>query len=57
MTNCGAEAIAFLKVYGTLPAATAFMVLYTRLANRVDSKVHSLTNYCLTASLTCSPTH
>lgn len=39
VTNCGAEAIAFLKVYGVIPAATAFMVLYTRLANRVDSKV------------------
>ena len=39
VTNCGAESIAFLKVYGVIPAATAFMVLYTRMANRFDTKV------------------
>lgn len=38
MTNCGAEAIAFLKVYGVIPAATLFMVLFTKLANRFDSQ-------------------
>jgi ATP:ADP antiporter, AAA family len=51
VTNCGAEAIAFLKVrhalndnmsitslimlkvYGVIPAATGFMVLYAKLSN------------------------
>lgn len=33
VTNCGAEAIAFLKVYGVVPAAAGFMILYARLAN------------------------
>ena len=33
VTNCGAEAIAFLKVYGVVPAAAGFMVLYAKLAN------------------------
>lgn len=33
VTNCGAEAIAFLKVYGVLPAAASFMILYAKLAN------------------------
>jgi len=33
ITNCGAEAIAFLKVYGVVPAAALFMVAYAQLAN------------------------
>ena len=33
VTQCGAEAIAFLKIYGVLPAATAFIALYSKLAN------------------------
>lgn len=33
VTNCGAEAIAFLKVYGVVPAAAAFMFLYSHLAS------------------------
>lgn len=33
ITNCGAEAIAFLKVYGVVPAAALFMVVYAQLAN------------------------
>lgn len=33
VTNCGAEAIAFLKVYGVIPAATGFMILYSKMAN------------------------
>ena len=33
VTNCGAEAIAFLKVYGVVPAATLFMLAYSQLAN------------------------
>lgn len=48
VTNCGAEAIAFLKVYGVIPAATAFMVTYTALANRVDSKVCSRSEGAIT---------
>ena len=31
VTNCGAESIAFLKVYGVIPAAASFMVLYSYL--------------------------
>lgn len=38
VTNCGAEAIAFLKVYGVIPAATAFMVGYTMLSNHFDTR-------------------
>ena len=30
---CGAESITFLKVYGVLPAATMFMVLYSKLSS------------------------
>lgn len=33
VTNCGAEAIAFLKVYGVVPAAAGFMIMYSKLAN------------------------
>ncbi len=33
VTNCGAEAIAFLKVYGVIPAATLFMIGYSMLAD------------------------
>mmetsp|Transcript_7520 Transcript_7520/g.12498 ORF Transcript_7520/g.12498 Transcript_7520/m.12498 type:complete len:562 (-) Transcript_7520:899-2584(-) len=33
VTNCGAEAIAFLKVYGVLPAATLFMIGYSWMTN------------------------
>ena len=38
VTNCGAEAIAFLKVYGVVPAAAAFMVGYSFLATRFSPK-------------------
>ena len=30
---CGAESITFLKVYGVLPAATMFMVLYSKMSS------------------------
>lgn len=33
VTQCGAEAIAFLKIYGVLPWATAFIALYSKLSN------------------------
>lgn len=33
VTNCGAEAIAFLKVYGVVPSAAAFMYAYSKAAN------------------------
>ena len=33
VTQCGAEAIAFLKIYGVLPAAAAFIALYSKLSN------------------------
>ncbi|GAX27694.1 hypothetical protein FisN_13Hh210 [Fistulifera solaris] len=38
VTQCGAEAIAFLKIYGVLPAATAFIALYSKLSNSVGKK-------------------
>jgi hypothetical protein len=38
VTNCGAEAISFLKVYGVVPAATGFMVLYSRLSSHYSSR-------------------
>eukprot|EP00903_Cladosiphon_okamuranus_P008794 g8423.t1 len=38
VTNCGAEAIAFLKVYAVLPAAAMFMVGYNWLSNHVGSR-------------------
>lgn len=37
VTNCGAESIAFLKVYGTIPAATGFMVLYSYLSSKLST--------------------
>ncbi|CAM9153908.1 unnamed protein product, partial [Chrysoparadoxa australica] len=44
VTNCGAESIAFLKVYGVVPAAALFMIGYNFLSNHVSS--HAL--FCLT---------
>eukprot|EP00977_Amphora_coffeiformis_P022078 scaffold10377_cov150-Amphora_coffeaeformis.AAC.2 len=38
VTQCGAEAIAFLKIYGVLPAATAFIALYSKLSNVLSKK-------------------
>lgn len=38
VTQCGAEAIAFLKIYGVLPAATAFIALYSNLSNVLSKK-------------------
>lgn len=35
VTQCGAEAIAFLKIYGVLPAATAFIGMYSKLSNNL----------------------
>lgn len=38
VTECGAEAIAFLKIYGVLPAATAFIALYSKLSNMMGKE-------------------
>lgn len=38
VTNCGAEAITFLKVYGVVPAAALFMVVYAKLANNLSPR-------------------
>eukprot|EP01040_Poterioochromonas_malhamensis_P018785 gene18785-22014_t len=38
VTTCGAEAIAILKVYGVIPAATMFMVVYSKLSNSLDPR-------------------
>ncbi|KAL3903441.1 MAG: hypothetical protein SGILL_010445, partial [Bacillariaceae sp.] len=36
VTQCGAEAIAFLKIYGVLPAATAFIALYSKMSDMMS---------------------
>lgn len=38
VTQCGAEAIAFLKIYGVLPAATGFIALYSKMASVLEKK-------------------
>lgn len=38
VTECGAEAIAFLKIYGVLPAATLFIGVYSKMASVLDKK-------------------
>ena len=38
VTQCGAEAISFLKIYGVLPAATAFIALYSKMASVLDKR-------------------
>ncbi|KAL9184639.1 hypothetical protein ACHAXT_012609, partial [Thalassiosira profunda] len=38
VTECGAEAIAFLKIYGVLPAATLFIGLYSKMASVLEKK-------------------
>ena len=38
VTQCGAEAIAFLKIYGVLPAATAFIALYSKMSDLFGKK-------------------
>ncbi|KKK60318.1 hypothetical protein LCGC14_3025560 [marine sediment metagenome] len=34
----GAESIAFLKLWGTLPLALLFMFVYSKLSNRISKK-------------------
>lgn len=38
VTQCGAEAIAFLKIYGVLPAATLYIAYYSKLSNVLNKK-------------------
>jgi ATP:ADP antiporter, AAA family len=38
VTQCGAESIAFLKIYGVLPVATLYIAYYSKLSNIVSSK-------------------
>jgi len=38
VTQCGAEAIAFLKIYGVLPAATGFIALYARMSSSLGKR-------------------
>mmetsp|Transcript_30177 Transcript_30177/g.66827 ORF Transcript_30177/g.66827 Transcript_30177/m.66827 type:complete len:590 (-) Transcript_30177:63-1832(-) len=38
VTQCGAEAIAFLKIYGVLPAATAFIAFYSKMASLLEKR-------------------
>mmetsp|Transcript_20512 Transcript_20512/g.33520 ORF Transcript_20512/g.33520 Transcript_20512/m.33520 type:complete len:896 (+) Transcript_20512:142-2829(+) len=38
VSNCGAEAIPFLKLYGVMPCATAFIVLYSKLSNALGKQ-------------------
>jgi hypothetical protein len=42
VTSCGAESIAFLKVYGVIPAATLFMILYSKLSSLLSPQVSLL---------------
>lgn len=44
VTNCGAESIAFLKVYGVLPAAALFMLIYSKLSNVLGKVREDLTH-------------
>ena len=47
VTSCGAEAIAFLKIYGVLPAATAFIALYSKLSDTFESKTTLFYTTCI----------
>ncbi|CAM9861271.1 unnamed protein product [Ectocarpus sp. 4 AP-2014] len=38
ITSCGAEAISFLKVYGVLPAATVFMLAYSKVSTLLSKR-------------------
>lgn len=38
VSNCGAEAIPFLKLYGVMPSAMMFIVGYSKLSNMVGKK-------------------
>ncbi|CAM9670512.1 unnamed protein product [Laminaria digitata] len=38
ITSCGAEAISFLKVYGVLPAATVFMLVYSKVSTLLSKR-------------------
>eukprot|EP00585_Thalassiosira_rotula_P000527 CAMPEP_0196161596 /NCGR_PEP_ID=MMETSP0910-20130528/47413_1 /TAXON_ID=49265 /ORGANISM="Thalassiosira rotula, Strain GSO102" /LENGTH=573 /DNA_ID=CAMNT_0041426541 /DNA_START=464 /DNA_END=2185 /DNA_ORIENTATION=+ len=38
VTECGAEAIAFLKIYGVLPSATLFIGVYSKMSNFLEKK-------------------
>jgi AAA family ATP:ADP antiporter len=38
VSNCGAEAIPFLKLYGVMPCATAFIVMYSKLSNALGKQ-------------------
>eukprot|EP00594_Rhizosolenia_setigera_P019701 CAMPEP_0178967720 /NCGR_PEP_ID=MMETSP0789-20121207/17785_1 /TAXON_ID=3005 /ORGANISM="Rhizosolenia setigera, Strain CCMP 1694" /LENGTH=502 /DNA_ID=CAMNT_0020653429 /DNA_START=190 /DNA_END=1698 /DNA_ORIENTATION=- len=38
VTQCGAEAIAFLKIYGVLPCAAGFIALYSKMASIMGKK-------------------
>eukprot|EP00571_Detonula_confervacea_P011041 CAMPEP_0172305350 /NCGR_PEP_ID=MMETSP1058-20130122/6664_1 /TAXON_ID=83371 /ORGANISM="Detonula confervacea, Strain CCMP 353" /LENGTH=563 /DNA_ID=CAMNT_0013016923 /DNA_START=243 /DNA_END=1934 /DNA_ORIENTATION=+ len=38
VTECGAEAIAFLKIYGVLPSATLFIGVYSKMASILEKK-------------------
>jgi hypothetical protein len=53
VTSCGAESIAFLKVYGVIPAATLFMILYSKLASILSPSV----SRDEPSNQTFSPTH
>ena len=39
VSNCGAEAIPFLKLYGVMPCAAAFIVAYSKLSDALDKKL------------------
>jgi ATP:ADP antiporter, AAA family len=38
VTNCGAAAIPFLKIFGVLPGAIIYMLFYAKLSNKLDKE-------------------
>jgi len=38
VSNCGAEAIPFLKLYAVMPCATAFIVVYSKMSNALGKR-------------------
>jgi AAA family ATP:ADP antiporter len=55
VADCGAESIAFLKIYGVLPAATVFIAVYTKLASITTQHDDRPDNKQVLFYITCVP--
>jgi AAA family ATP:ADP antiporter len=55
VADCGAESIAFLKIYGVLPAATVFIAAYTKLASITTHEHDRPDNKQVLFYITCVP--